>query len=260
MDPSTPRTSTDRLRPDGAWRRHFVRSLRTADGDACHFSRHDLQIVVDFIPNDIWRRAQKAYHELTRKPYSMVFRFVFTLTALLIVGGVTGFGSTQSWATRLDIYDDDDPIARKGLRLQDGYYCGSKVLESSVLPRYGVIVTAKVVLDKNEIQFRLNGDVHLSWCTGNRFFYEEETSSLRITSAKCMEDILDKFALHSASAIVTEENTIKFKVGVPSWIRLVIDHVELTLKKCTANEAMGFIQSWVSAAEVDLQASKKKDL
>ena len=156
----------------------------------------------------------------------------------------------------MTILDNDDPRAREGLELQGGYYCGSKILESAVLPRYGVVITANIVLERNEFRFRLNGDVHLSWCKGNTFFYEKDTSALRINPAPCMKDVLSKFSLHSPSAVVTKEKAILFKVEVPSWLRLVVSHVEVPLTKCTADAARTIIDSWSSgtmkAGSVDL--------
>ena len=178
-------------------------------------------------------------------------RLHYSLLALLLVVGVNAFGGTgNSWATRMNILDNDDPRAREGLELQGGYYCGSKMLESAILPRYGVVITAKVVLERNEFQFRLNGDVHLSWCKGNTFFYEKDTSALRINPAPCMKDLLSKFSLHSPSAAVTKEKAIHFKVGVPSWLQLVVSQVEVPLTKCTADAARTFIDSWSSGTKL----------
>ena len=178
-------------------------------------------------------------------------RLHYSLLALLLVVGVNAFGGMgNSWATRMNILDNDDPRAREGLELQGGYYCGSKMLESAILPRYGVVITAKVVLERNEFQFRLNGDVHLSWCKGNTFFYEKDTSALRINPAPCMKDLLSKFSLHSPSAVVTKEKAIHFKVGVPSWLQLVVSQVEVPLTKCTADAARTFIDSWSSGTKL----------
>ena len=64
-----------------------------------------------------------------------------------------------------------------------------------------MVVTAKVV-KQTVFDFRLNGDIHMSWCKNNAIVYEKENNNTTLRPSACMittSDLLNKYSLHSAS-------------------------------------------------------------
>ena len=132
------------------------------------------------------------------------------LVVLSLVVTVRGFGGMFRLAER--IVEDHDPTFRKGLKLKGGMYCAQKEI-NLLVTRYVVVVTAKLLLEKNEFSFRLNGDAHLSWCHHSWFRYTEATGEVGIRPSQCFENVLKNYMLHSPVVKVIDEGSFRVDVS-----------------------------------------------
>ena len=91
--------------------------------------------------------------------------------------------------------------------------------------------TAKVV-KQTTFDFRLNGDVHMSWCKNNAIVYEKE-NKITLRPSACMSDLLNKYSLHVP--VVNYKSSSEFLLQVKALAGFA--NVNVDFRKCSPNEA-----------------------
>ena len=133
-------------------------------------------------------------------------------------------------------------VGNSPLLIEDGLYCGRKTL-NMWLVSYTVIATARIK-QKALFNFRLNGDVHLSWCQDNVIDYVDRvllgSKDVKIRPAKCMEDVLKKYGLKVPVAHYVNKH--EFDLNVNALAGLTSVSVKFT--QCSTEEARYYIQNW----------------
>ena len=133
-------------------------------------------------------------------------------------------------------------VGNSPLLIEDGLYCGRKTL-NMWLVSYTVIATARIK-QKALFNFRLNGDVHLSWCKENVIDYVDRvllgSKDVKIRPAKCMEDVLKKYGLKVPVAHYVNKH--EFDLNVNALAGLTSVSVKFT--PCSTEEASYYIQNW----------------
>merc|ERR1712100_608457 len=78
-----------------------------------------------------------------------------------------------------------------------GAYCAQKTVGFKML---GLTQTVAVVTQINSAKetfaFRVNGDMHVAWCKGNRFFYSPETQEATLDEAHitpCLSQLKQRY-------------------------------------------------------------------
>jgi hypothetical protein len=112
----------------------------------------------------------------------------------------------------------------------EGLYCGRKTF-NFWLTRYTVVVTAKVV-KQTVFDFRLNGDIHMSWCKNNAIVYEKE-NKITLRPSACMSDLLNKYSLHVP--VVNYKSSSEFQLQVKALAGFA--NVNVDFRKCSPSEA-----------------------
>merc|ERR1711871_1437479 len=121
----------------------------------------------------------------------------------------------------------------------DGLYCGRKTF-NFWLTSYTVVVTAKVV-KQTIFDFRLNGDIHMSWCKNNAIVYEKE-KKITLRPSACMSDLLNKYSLHVP--VVNYVSSSEFVLQVKALAGFA--NVNVDFKKCSPNEAKFNIDNYAT--------------
>ena len=121
----------------------------------------------------------------------------------------------------------------------DGLYCGRKTF-NFWLTSYTVVVTAKVV-KQTIFDFRLNGDIHMSWCKNNAIVYEKE-KKITLRPSACMSDLLNKYSLHVP--VVNDVSSSEFVLQVKALAGFA--NVNVDFKKCSPNEAKFNIDNYAT--------------
>ncbi len=52
----------------------------------------------------------------------------------------------------------------------------------------GQVADVQLVVAGNQMSFRIDNDMHVPWCSGNRFVLSEDTSAVEFTASKCMTE------------------------------------------------------------------------
>jgi hypothetical protein len=143
--------------------------------------------------------------------------------------------------------------------IEDGLYCAQKTFDFWMM-KFTIVATAKVENTK-QFQFRLNGDIHLSWCNGNVIKYVDnnnvdnipETMDVQIKPSECMKKILSKYSLHIPIAKYVNNNTFELNIKAFSGFA----NVGVTFTRCSKSEAVFYINNY-DAKQTDLTNTKKK--
>eukprot|EP00943_MAST-04B_sp_MAST-4B-sp1_P002663 g2663.t1 len=143
--------------------------------------------------------------------------------------------------------------------IEDGLYCGQKIFDFWMM-KYTIVATAKIENTK-QFKFRLNGDIHLSWCSGNIIEYADDNNvdnipgktDIQLNPSECMKNLLSKYSLHVPTAKYVNNNTFELDIKAFSGFA----NVGVTFTRCSKNEAVFYINNY-NAKKTDLISTKKK--
>ena len=123
--------------------------------------------------------------------------------------------------------------------VDDGLYCGRKTFNFWLM-KYTVVATAKVV-KQTTFDFRLNGDIHMSWCKDNAIIYEKD-KEITLRPSACMSDLLNKYSLHVP--VANYKSSSEFLLQVKAFAGFA--NVNVDFKKCTPGEAKFNINNYAT--------------